>query len=129
MKVHKVITACLNLFVDMAVWTDHIAMMNVELTTEERNLFSVAHKNLIGARRASWRVLCSLHQKQSALPSASPMELRCLERYIQRVESELTSICQHVLPILETHLLPQSRKAEHKVFYWKMCVPSVRSGR
>ncbi len=33
-----------------------------ELTVEERNLLSVAYKNLVGARRASWRILQSVEQ-------------------------------------------------------------------
>ena len=35
------------------------------LTVEERNLLSVAYKNVVGARRASWRILSSIEQKGS----------------------------------------------------------------
>lgn len=35
----------------------------MEMTVEERNLLSVAYKNVIGARRAAWRIISSLEQK------------------------------------------------------------------
>lgn len=35
------------------------------LTTEERNLLSVAYKNIVGAKRSSWRVISSIEQKAS----------------------------------------------------------------
>jgi 14-3-3 protein epsilon len=35
-----------------------------ELTVEERNLLPVAYKNVIGARRASWRIISSIEQKE-----------------------------------------------------------------
>jgi 14-3-3 protein epsilon len=41
-----------------------VASMDVELTVEERNLLSVAYKNVIGARRASWRIITSIEQKE-----------------------------------------------------------------
>lgn len=41
-----------------------VASMDMELTVEERNLLSVAYKNVIGARRASWRIISSLEQKE-----------------------------------------------------------------
>lgn len=41
-----------------------VASMDIELTVEERNLLSVAYKNVIGARRASWRIISSLEQKE-----------------------------------------------------------------
>lgn len=37
-----------------------------ELSIEERHLLSVAYKNVIGARRASWRILTSVQQKNEA---------------------------------------------------------------
>ena len=33
------------------------------LSTEERNLLSVAYKNIVGAKRSSWRVISSIEQK------------------------------------------------------------------
>ncbi|KAK4749110.1 hypothetical protein SAY87_026559 [Trapa incisa] len=35
-----------------------------ELTVEERNLLSVAYKNVIGASRASWRIISSMEKKR-----------------------------------------------------------------
>ena len=36
-----------------------IAKMDQELDTDERNLLSVAYKNVIGTRRAAWRIIHS----------------------------------------------------------------------
>lgn len=41
-----------------------VASLDLELTVEERNLLSVAYKNVIGARRASWRIISSIEQKE-----------------------------------------------------------------
>ncbi len=41
-----------------------VATYDTELTVEERNLLSVAYKNVIGARRASWRIISSIEAKE-----------------------------------------------------------------
>uniref|UniRef100_H0VBD1 14-3-3 domain-containing protein n=1 Tax=Cavia porcellus TaxID=10141 RepID=H0VBD1_CAVPO len=49
---------------DMVESMKKVTGMDVELTAEERNLLSVAYKNVIGARRASWRIISSIEQKE-----------------------------------------------------------------
>ena len=43
-----------------------VAKLDLELTTEERNLLSIGHKNVLNARRASLRMLSSIEQKEEA---------------------------------------------------------------
>lgn len=52
------------LFIEMVEAMKKVASLDVELTVEERNLLSVAYKNVIGARRASWRIISSIEQKE-----------------------------------------------------------------
>ncbi|CAO2602481.1 14-3-3 protein zeta/delta [Lemmus lemmus] len=40
-----------------------VTEQGAELSNEERNLLSVAYKNVVGARRSSWRVVSSIEQK------------------------------------------------------------------
>ena len=47
---------------DMVDAMKKIAVMDVELTVEERNLLSIGYKNIAGARRASWRVLNAIEE-------------------------------------------------------------------
>ncbi|KAJ7539637.1 hypothetical protein O6H91_03G133200 [Diphasiastrum complanatum] len=89
-----------------------------EMTAEERNLLSVAYKNVIGARRASWRVISSFEQKDET--KGSEERVRMVRDYRAKVESELSSICHSILKLLDTNLIPSSKTGESKVFYLKM---------
>merc|ERR1711876_49660 len=42
---------------DMAASMKAVTETGIELSNEERNLLSVAYKNVVGARRSSWRVI------------------------------------------------------------------------
>ena len=48
---------------DMAASMKAVTETGAELSNEERNLLSVAYKNVVGARRSSWRVISSIEQK------------------------------------------------------------------
>nr|GMD52313.1 14-3-3-like protein [Ipomoea batatas] len=95
-----------------------VAKLNVELTVEERNLVSVGYKNVIGARRASWRILSSIEQKEDS--KGHEQNVKRIKSYRQRVEDELTKICTDILSVIDEHLIPSSATGESTVFYYKM---------
>merc|ERR1712070_809276 len=95
-----------------------VAKMDLELTVEERNLLSVAYKNTIGARRASWRIISSIEQKEEN--KGNEQHVGRIRDYRNKVESELANICNDVLTVLDRHLVPSSTSGESKVFYYKM---------
>ncbi|KAH0449492.1 hypothetical protein IEQ34_020184 [Dendrobium chrysotoxum] len=89
-----------------------------ELTVEERNLLSVAYKNVIGARRASWRIISSIEQKEESRGNEDHVAL--IKEYRGKIEDELSKICDGILKLLDSHLIPSATAAESKVFYLKM---------
>lgn len=50
-----------------------VAQQPKELSVEERNLLSVAYKNVIGSRRASWRVISSIEGKDTVVSDLNGM--------------------------------------------------------
>ncbi|XP_020584525.1 14-3-3-like protein [Phalaenopsis equestris] len=89
-----------------------------ELTVEERNLLSVAYKNVIGARRASWRIISSIEQKEESRGNEDHVAL--IKEYRGKIEHELSKICDGILKLLDSNLIPSAKAAESKVFYLKM---------
>ncbi|XP_010915526.1 14-3-3-like protein D isoform X1 [Elaeis guineensis] len=95
-----------------------VAKLDVDMTVEERNLLSVGYKNVIGARRASWRILSSIEQKEEA--KGNEQHVKRIREYREKVESELSSICMDVMTVIDEHLIPSSSAGESSVFYYKM---------
>jgi len=95
-----------------------VASADQELSVEERNLLSVAYKNVIGARRASWRIVSSIEQKEESKGNDSHLSL--IKEYRQKIEGELAKICEDILEVLDKHLIPSAQSGESKVFYHKM---------
>ncbi|KAL5175387.1 14-3-3-like protein C [Glycine soja] len=96
----------------------NVAKLNVELTVEERNLLSVGYKNVVGARRASWRILSSIEQKEEA--KGNDVSVKRIKEYRQKVESELSNICSDIMTVIDEHLIPSSSAGEPSVFFYKM---------
>lgn len=91
---------------------------NEDLTVEERNLLSVAYKNVIGARRASWRIISSIEQKEES--RGNEAHVTTIKGYRSKIETELSNICDGILKLLDSSLVPSASAADSKVFYLKM---------
>jgi len=84
-----------------------------DLDVEERNLLSVAYKNVVGQKRAAWRTLSG---------GFEDMDEQLIEIYTKLVEDELENVCKDVLDVLTNFLLKnvKGHNDETEVFYYKM---------
>merc|ERR1712039_770880 len=85
---------------------------------EERNLLSVAYKNAVGSRRAAWRIITSVEQKEKS--KGNEENAKYAKEYCTKVEKELQKICDTILDLLTKNLIPPCTSGESKVFYQKM---------
>ncbi|KGO39058.1 14-3-3 protein [Penicillium italicum] len=103
---------------EMVTFMKEVANIGGELTVDERNLLSVAYKNVVGTRRASWRIISSIEQKEENKGSEEHVSI--IRDYRQKIETELEQVCQDVLDVLDEALIPKAETGESKVFYYKM---------
>ena len=91
---------------DMAECMKAVVQMGGELSLQERNLFSVAYKNLVGARRSEWRALSAIEQKVDGLSN------QLARQYRERVAMEIRAVCSEALDLVQKQLEPHAPQAE-----------------
>ena len=97
----------------MAEFMLNVAKQGPELSVEERNLLSVAYKNVIGTKRAAWRIASSLEEKGGR-------SKEIIKKFKDQIEKELNDICNQIINLLKVSLIPNSKDAESEVFFHKM---------
>ena len=108
---------------EMVETMKQIAARGDELSEKERNLLSVAYKNVIGPRRAGWRVVSSIEAKErsrSTNHAANAKRLDYIRNYRLCIEKELEDICNDILKLISDSFLPVCTNTEGKVFFLKM---------
>lgn len=93
-----------------------VVMLGEELNEEERNLLSVAYKNVVGSSRAGWRVIRSIESKVQN----NEHHMKELELYRKKIEDELRDVCNDMLELCSKYLIPTASDPESQVFYCKM---------
>ena len=78
---------------------------------------SVAYKNSVGSRRAAWRTICAIENREEY---RGGKHLDLIKWYKKKIETELFELCQDVLSLLKDVLIPKCDVADAKVFYMKM---------
>merc|ERR1712039_551900 len=102
---------------EMADHMEQVGKKGDDLSVEERNLLSVAYKNAVGSRRAAWRIITSVAQKEKA--KGNKESETYANEYREKLESELEKICNTILDLLHK-LIPKQTNGESIVFYLKM---------
>lgn len=107
---------------DMVEYMTKLTNNKKTLSDEQRNLLSVAFKNVVGARRSAWRITSSMEQRYDSKGDTNGAKLA--SQYRQEIEKELEARCQEVLRLIDDSLLKTVDEsqvpAEAKVFYLKM---------
>ena len=106
-------------FEDMTEFLEQMVISKKEdLTSDERNLLSIAYKNTISLRRQAVRTLLAYELKEKKKEESA--YLPYIIEYKARIEKELTELCVKIIPNIDTYLLPRATESEAKVFYHKM---------
>jgi hypothetical protein len=108
---------------DMVKHMKELTKKGDKLSDEQRNLLSVAFKNVVGARRSAWRIISSIENK-AAEKEGQSLSADIAKQYRQEIEKELEDRCGEVLDLINDYLLKTventTNPTEAKVFYLKM---------
>lgn len=85
------------------------------VNADERNLLSVAFKNLISSKRAACRTIAAIEQN----PKYQKFN-NALTNYKTTIESQLTADCKRIITIIQTYALGHDSSGEAKAFFIKM---------
>lgn len=103
---------------------DMVRTKSEDLSSDERNLLSIAYKNTISLRRQSIRTLLAYEMKEKKKDSSNYLSF--IVEYKKRVETELINLCQKIILSIEKNLVPKASDSEAKVFYHKMTADYYR---
>ena len=85
------------------------------LTTDERNLLSVAFKNLVSQQRTAIRTITAIEQNQKYQKFAGGMG-----EYKRRIEEELYKNCDEIINLIKAEVLAKAAEDESRAFFLKM---------
>merc|ERR1711976_980928 len=103
-------------FEDMVTYLSHVLDAKAQdVSSDERNLLSVAFKNLISSKRAACRTIAAIEQNPKYSKYAD-----ALTTYKTSIENKLTQDCKNIIEIINSKVLAKSCDGESKAFFVKM---------
>jgi len=106
-------------FEEMVNAMKKVVQLNSTLSIEERNLISIAYKNLITSKRTAWRIISTLYDKEKSKDPQS-WKLAQMAELRESIERTLHAICDEILGLIDQFLLPAVTEMQGKVFWNKM---------
>ena len=103
-------------FDDMVTYLENVLQeKGADVTPDERNLISVAFKNLISSKRAACRTISAIEQNPKYQKFGD-----ALVEYKTKIEQQLIDDCKRVIQIITDCVLAKSCDGEPKAFFVKM---------
>merc|ERR1711939_1232355 len=103
-------------FEDMVDQLEHVLKeKGAAVSSDERNLLSVAFKNLISSKRAACRTIVAIEQNPKYAKFGE-----ALAQYKTSIENKLGDDCQRIINMINTHVLNKDCEGEAKAFFVKM---------
>ncbi len=103
---------------------DMVKSKKDDLSSDERNLLSIAYKNTISLRRQAIRTLLAYEMKEKKKDNSNYLSF--IVEYKNKVENELINLCQRIIGNIEKNLISRASDTEAKVFYYKMTADYYR---
>jgi hypothetical protein len=108
-----------NRYEDMADYLeDLLNHRDSDLSSDERNLLSIAYKSSVSSRRTALRTIIAYETKEKKKENSTFLPF--IQEYKKKVEDELDKMCNNVISTIDNKLIKKSSEAEAKVFYLKM---------
>merc|ERR1712157_30196 len=86
-----------------------------DVSSDERNLLSVAFKNLISSKRAACRTIAAIEQNPKYAKFSE-----ALAQYKGGIEEQLTNDCKKIITMIQDKVLAKQCEGEPKAFFVKM---------
>ena len=103
---------CSTTSAETAEYVQRVREQPSELPVEEWNLLPPVYKNAVGNRRAAWRVITSVKQKETS--KGDEQLVSNAREYVEKVEGELQKIRDGILTLMDKMLVPSASTGESK---------------
>ncbi|KAG2254731.1 hypothetical protein Bca4012_102211 [Brassica carinata] len=102
---------------DMTKSMRKVCEYEIELTDVERELLAIGYKN-VTTKRASLRALSSIEEKEDS--KGNKQNVKLINKKLDIVKHEFFSVCNDILSLIDSHLIPSTTNVESTVYYYAM---------
>ena len=84
---------------EMLQYMNKVLDFDQEISSEERNLLSVAYKNSVSSKRTAWRIIENLEKKENQKQQSQEqqMHLNLIKKFKKQIETELDKSCNNII--------------------------------
>ncbi|KAF8103534.1 hypothetical protein N665_0188s0465 [Sinapis alba] len=90
----------------------------IELNDVERELLAIGYKNLMRTKRDSLRTLSSIEKKEDS--KGNKQNVKLINKEVEMVKDEFFNVCNDILSLIDSHLIPSTTNVESTVYYYTM---------